>query len=131
MPSDVRETLEKQKLHPIATADAAGTPNVVYVAFLKVLDDETLMIGDNFFYKTATNLEENPKISVVCYDPEAKKSFQIKGSVTVHKEGKYYDDMIKWVHGTNDKLPAKAAVIMKITDIYEAAGKPGTGKKIV
>ena len=130
MPAEVRETLEKQKPTPIATADASGTPNVVYVSFLKVLDDETLMISNNFFLKTAANLEENPKMAVVCYDSETNKSFQIKGKIEVYKEGEYFDDMLKWVHGMNEKLPAKAAVIMKITDIYEAAGGPGAGEKI-
>jgi len=130
MPAEVRKTLDKQKPTPIATADASGTPNVVYVSFLKVLDDETLMISDNFFLKTAANLEANPKMAVVCYDSETNKSFQIKGSIEVYKEGEVFDDMLKWVHGVNEKLPAKAAIIMKITDIYEAAGGPGAGEKI-
>ncbi|MFZ2376736.1 MAG: pyridoxamine 5'-phosphate oxidase family protein, partial [Methanothrix sp.] len=57
MPADVKETLEKQKPVPIATASRSGIPNVVFVGLLKIIDDETLMIADNFFYKTAQNLE--------------------------------------------------------------------------
>lgn len=131
MPADVRATLEKQKPAPIATADASGTPNVVYVGFLKVLDDETIMIGDNFFYKTAANLAENPKISILCYDNETKKSFQIKGKASVYKEGKYFDEMTKWVLAVNNKLPAKAAVVVKVEEIYNAMWGPTAGKKVV
>jgi predicted pyridoxine 5'-phosphate oxidase superfamily flavin-nucleotide-binding protein len=130
MPAEVRETLEKQKPVPIATADADGTPNVVFVGFLKILDDETIMIGDNFFYKTAANLEANPKMSILCYNGETKKSFQIKGSVEVYKEGDYYDQMTKWVLGVNNKLPAKAAVIVKIEEIFDAMWGPSAGKKV-
>ena len=88
MPAEVRETLEKQKPIPIATASKSGVPNVVFVGLLKIVDDETLMLADNFFYKTAQNLAENPKISILCYNGDTKKSFQIKGNVTVCKEGR-------------------------------------------
>jgi len=131
MPADVRETLEKQKPAPIATADAMGMPNVVYVGFLKVIDDETIMIADNFFYKTAANLAENPKVSILCYDTNTKKSFQIKGTAAVYKEGKYFDEMTKWVLAVNNKLPAKAAVVVKVEAVFNAMWGPTAGKKVV
>ena len=43
---------------------------------------------------------------------------------------KVHDDMIAWVHGINPKLPAKAAVIVKIEEIYNAMWGPAAGKKI-
>jgi predicted pyridoxine 5'-phosphate oxidase superfamily flavin-nucleotide-binding protein len=132
MPPEVRETLEKQKPVPIATASKSGVPNVVFVGLLKILDDETLMIADNFFYKTAANLKENPKISILCYSSETKKSFQIKGRAEVHmNKDKVHEEMIMWVHGINNKLPAKAAVIVKIEEIYNAMWGPAAGKQIV
>ena len=130
MPADVKETLEKQKPVPIATASKSGVPNVVFVGLLKIIDDETLMLADNFFYKTAQNLEENPKISVLCYNGETKKSFQIKGTVTVSKEGVDYEAMKSWVHGVNNKLPAKACAMVKVTEIYNAMWGPAAGKQI-
>lgn len=130
MPKDVRETLEKQKPIPIATANRAGVPNVVFVGALKILNDETLMLADNFFNKTAVNLAENPKISILCYNPQTSKSFQIKGNAKIYKEGQIYEDMRSFVHGINDKLPAKAAVIVQIEEIYNALYGPGAGAKI-
>jgi len=130
MPPDVKETLEKQKPVPIATASKDGVPNVVFVGLLKIVDDENLMIADNFFYKTAANLEANPKIAILCYNGDTKKSFQIKGSVTVCKEGESFDSMRKWVHGINNKLPAKSCVMVKVDEIYNAMWGPAAGKKI-
>ena len=130
MPSEVRETLEKQKPIPIATASKSGVPNVVFVGLLKIVDDETLMLADNFFNKTAQNLMENPKIAILCYNSETKKSFQIKGNVTLCKEGENFATMKAWVHGVNDKLPAKACVMVKITEIYNAMWGPAAGKQI-
>lgn len=131
MPLEVRETLEKQKPVPIATASKSGVPNVIFVGLLKIVDDETLMIADNFFYKTAANLKENPKVSILCYSSETKKSFQIKGRAEVHVKDKVHDEMIMWVHGINNKLPAKSAVIVKIEEIYNAMWGPAAGKQIV
>jgi len=130
MPVEVRETLEKQKPIPIATASKSGVPNVVFVGLLKIVDDETLMLADNFFNKTAQNLMENPKIAILCYNSETKKSFQIKGNVMLCKEGENFDAMRSWVHGINNKLPAKACVMVKITEVYNAMWGPAAGKQI-
>jgi predicted pyridoxine 5'-phosphate oxidase superfamily flavin-nucleotide-binding protein len=131
MPTEVRETLQKQKPIAIATASKGGIPNVIYIAFLKILDDENIMIGDNYFNKTAANLAENPRIAIICYDKEAKRSFQIKGSVKVHASGPHFEEMKKWVMEANPKLPAKAAVMVKVEEVFESSGGPGAGKKIV
>jgi predicted pyridoxine 5'-phosphate oxidase superfamily flavin-nucleotide-binding protein len=131
MPPEVRETLAKQKPVPVATASKDGTPNVIFVGALKILDDENIMIADNFFYKTAQNLMANPKIAILCYNGETKKSYQIKGSVTLCKDGENFEQMRKWVHGINEKLPAKACVMVKVTEIFNAMWGPAAGKQIV
>ena len=120
----------KQRPWPIATASRSGIPNVVYVGFLKTLDDETILIADNYFNKTAANLKENQRMSILCYDAEAKKCYQIKGSVSVLTSGPIYEDMRKWVHDKNPKHPAKAAVVVKVEEIFDSVGGPGAGKKI-
>ena len=130
MPPDVKDTLSNQKPVPVATSSKNGVPNVIFVGLVKILDDETLMVVDNFFNKTAANLQENPRVSVLCYDPQTKKLFQIKGRTQIHKEGRPYDDMKTWVKGINDKLPARSCVIIKIEEIYNALWGPGAGDKI-
>lgn len=131
MPPEVKEALLKQKPIPIATATKDGTPNVIFIGLMKVLDDETLLLADNFFLKTAANLSENPRISVLCYDTDTKRSYQIKGSARIYKAGPHFDEMRKWVHGVNPKLPAKAAVVVKVEAVYDAMWGPSAGKLIV
>ncbi|MDD1772240.1 MAG: pyridoxamine 5'-phosphate oxidase family protein [Methanomassiliicoccales archaeon] len=130
MPTEVKEALSKQKPVPIATATKDGTPNVIFIGLLKILDDETIMLVDNFFLKTAANLSENPRISLLCYDTETKKSYQIKGSVKVQRSGPQFDEMRKWVQSVNPKLPAKAAIIVKVEAVYDAMWGPSAGKLI-
>ena len=130
MPAEVQKTINKQSPVPIATAAADGDPNVVFVGFLRIVDDETIHIADNFFDKTAANLSENPRVSFVVYDGEAKKSFQIKGSIEVATSGPVYDDVKVWVHAKSKALPVKAAVIMHVEEIYDAMYGPNAGKRI-
>ncbi|HNX47592.1 MAG TPA: pyridoxamine 5'-phosphate oxidase family protein [Methanomassiliicoccales archaeon] len=131
MPTEVKEALAKQKPIPIATATRDGTPNVVFVGLMKIIDDESLLLVDNFFLKTAANLSENPRISILCYDTDTKKSYQIKGSAKVYKAGPMFDEMRKWVQGVNPKLPAKAAVVVKVEAVYDAMWGPSAGRLIV
>ena len=130
MPSEVVETLQKQKPTPIATANLVGVPNVVYVGSIKILDDENIMIGDNFFNKTLKNLEENPLISILCWDAEQKRSYQIKGSVKIHTHGPVFEEMRAWIHSTRPELPAKSCVMVKVEEVYNAKSGPDAGKRI-
>ncbi len=53
----------------IATASAAGTPNVTYLSKVHVVDDERVALSNQFFSKTSRNLAENPRASVLVLDP--------------------------------------------------------------
>lgn len=130
MPPEVKETLQKQKPMAIATSSRNGVPNVIYVGLLKILDDETVMLVDNFLNKTAANLAENPRLSMLCYDKEAKRCYQIKGSVKVLTSGPHFDEMRKWVAEVNPKLPARAAVVVKVEEIFDSLSGPNAGKRI-
>jgi len=56
IPDNVRKVVEAAGPYPIATASPEGKPNLVYVSFLRILDDETIQVADNFFLKTRQNL---------------------------------------------------------------------------
>jgi len=131
MPPDVRETIEKQKPVPIATSSADGIPNVALVGLLKILDDETILIADNFFKKTEANIKENPKLSLVVYDKDAKKAFQVKGSVELLTSGSIYNDTVKWVHSIRADLTPKAAAVVHVEEIYNTISGKHAGERIV
>ncbi len=130
MTQEVKDTLSKTKPVPLATASKSGVPNVIFVGLVKIVDDETLMVVDNFFNKTAKNLKENPKIALVCYTPDPKRSYQIKGSVQQFTSGKEHEEMQAWARGLNPKLPAKAAVMIKVEEIYDSVSGPNAGTRI-
>jgi predicted pyridoxine 5'-phosphate oxidase superfamily flavin-nucleotide-binding protein len=114
----ILDIIEALQVYPLATATPDGKPNVAYVAFLRVIDDETLEIADNRFDKTRRNLEANPILSVLLWSPESTGCYQVKGRAELITEGPIYDACVAWVHRRSAKLTPKAAVRLHIEEIY-------------
>lgn len=113
----------------VATADSNGKPNVVPIGFCKVMNDDTLLLADNFMKKTLSNLKENPKMSIIIEDVK-NYPFQLKGTVEIDEDGKYFEEVTNWVAQVKDELAPKSAIIFKITEIYSIAPGPDAGNKI-
>lgn len=129
MTPEIKDIVAKQKPLPIATADKTGKPNVVFVTMWKILDDETLLIVDNFFNKTRKNIDENPNMAAVVFDGDAKKSYQLKGTITIENKGDKY--LAAKEMADAKKLPGKAAVLFHIKEIFDATYGPNAGKKLL
>ena len=114
---EVKKAISKQDVFPVATSNQDRTPNVVYITYLKVIDDQTVLIADNFLNKTRDNILSNGKIAFAVLD-DKKGSFQVKGTAERLTEGSVFDEVQKWVP---DKLPKVAAVVMHVEDIYNGA----------
>lgn len=128
MPPEIKDVVAKQKPLPIATSDKNGKPNVVFVTMWKILDDETLLIVDNFMNKTRKNLEENPNLAAVAYDSEIKKSYQLKGTVSLETKGDRFAIAEEMARTKN--RPARAAVVFHVKEIFDNSPGPSAGKKL-
>jgi len=128
---EMKETFTRNKLFPVATASKKGIPNVAPIAFVVMVDDETLWLADNFMHKTLANVKENPHVAVYIYDADLKKCFQIKGSIEIKTAGPDYEKMKKMVHEKKPGLPAKSLLVMKITEVFECNPGPHAGKKLL
>jgi len=128
---EMKETFSKIKLFPVAIVSKNGIPNVTPIAFVVMVADDTLWLADNFMHKTIANLKENPHAAIYIYDPEAKRCFQIKGTVEIKTSGPDYEKMKKMVHEKKPELPAKSLVEMKITEVFECNPGPHAGKKLL
>jgi len=58
--TEIRESLTGTKTVFLATSSKNSVPNVVPIGAFKLLDDETLLISDQYFHKTLQNMAENP-----------------------------------------------------------------------
>ncbi|MBN1402768.1 MAG: pyridoxamine 5'-phosphate oxidase family protein [Anaerolineae bacterium] len=119
--AELLDVLGALRIFPVATATPDGKPNLVFVAFLRVIDDETLEIADNRFHKTRQNLEANPTMSVTFWSPEKTGCYQVKGRAELITQGPIYDECVAWVHQRSDRLTPKAAVRLHVEEIYSGA----------
>jgi uncharacterized protein len=127
--NEIKDTLAAAKLAWLATATKDGTPNVVVVAAVRLLDDESLLISDQYFLKTLANIEENPKVAVSWWGD--KGGFQIKGMASVHTSGPVFEDNVAWMKVKWPKFKPKGAVVVKIADAYVLKAGPDAGKKLL
>ncbi|CAJ37066.1 pyridoxamine 5'-phosphate oxidase family protein [Methanocella arvoryzae] len=125
----IKESLTGTKTLFLATASRDGTPNVVPIGAFKLLDDETLLISDQYFLKTLANMKENPKVALSYWGE--KGGYQIKGPVTLHTDDDVFKQNVAWMKEVRPNLTPKSAVVMKITDVYIVKGGPDAGKKIL
>jgi uncharacterized protein len=129
--ADMKEAFSKMKVFPVATASKDGAPNVVPLAMVRLVDDETIWITDNFMNKSMSNLRVNPKVAIYIWGPEIKGCFQIKGVTSIRNSGPEYEEMKADLNRKRPELPARSLVIVKITEVYECKPGPTAGAKII
>ena len=130
MNDDVLRVLARTKVVPVATASKDGVPNVVPMTFVKALDDTAVLVADNFMDKGAKNLAENPRIAICVWDLETKRAYQIKGEAEVRRSGQAYDDTIAWVHETKPDTDPKAAVVLRVSNVYVCHSGADRGRDV-
>jgi predicted pyridoxine 5'-phosphate oxidase superfamily flavin-nucleotide-binding protein len=114
----------------LATVSDAGVPNVVPVGALMVKDPETILIGDNFFKKTAENVRR-PNCHVAVTSWIDREGYQVKGTGNYVTDGPDYEMMKQYIKAINEILPAKGCLVMKVTEVFDVAPGPSAGEKIV
>ncbi len=127
--NDIKDTLAATKHIWLATASKDGEPNVVVIGAFKLLDDESLLISDQFFMKTLANLKENTKVAVSWWGD--KGGYQIKGTAAVYTSGPVFEDNVEWMKAKWPRYVPKGAVVVKITGAYVLKAGPDAGKKIL
>jgi predicted pyridoxine 5'-phosphate oxidase superfamily flavin-nucleotide-binding protein len=125
----IKDTIAMGTVYFFATSSNAGIPNVVPIKALKVMDDETILVSDQYFGKTLKNLEENPNVAISYWGD--KGGYQIKGKAAVHRGDKVFEEDVEWVHSFSPNLKPKSAVVIKVTDVYMVKGGPDAGKKLL
>jgi predicted pyridoxine 5'-phosphate oxidase superfamily flavin-nucleotide-binding protein len=102
-----------------ATVDSGGNPNVVWVSCVRRLDDERLLIVNNYFHKTLENALSGSIGSLLFIAPE-REAYQIKGTLSYHTDDDVYKDMKAWL---DPKFAGVGAIVLTVTEIYFGAEK--------
>jgi predicted pyridoxine 5'-phosphate oxidase superfamily flavin-nucleotide-binding protein len=130
----MKEIFAKQGILALATADLNGVPNVVPVGAVKIVDDETILVSDQYFHKTLNNLKENPNVAISFWEMEKGEGYQVKGRAKIHTEGKIYEETVEWIHKRSEEIgrpiKSKGAVVIKIKAIYSVSPGSKAGQRV-
>lgn len=125
---NIMEAFNLQKVIPMATVNKNGVPNVIYVAIWWWEDNETLCVVNNYLNKTLQNIEDNGKVSFVCFGKNG--SFQIKCETENITEGPIYEKGHKMATDREKPLPGRSTIVCKVVEIYQGSGGKGAGDKL-
>lgn len=128
---EMKEVFSKNKPYAIATASKTGIPNVVPMSTVQIVADDTIWIGDNYMVKTLANVRENPRMALYVWDPEKKRCYQIKGTVTVETSGPDYEKIKAQIKAKGPHYPAKGLVILNITEVFDCTPGATAGSKLL
>ncbi len=128
IPEKVKDIFNNEPVHQLATSSKNGVPNVCNAGAKYLLNDETIIIIDNYMDKTLANILENPLVAILVRS--GKESYQIKGRCSYLSSGSLYEDAKKWMKSVGEKYPAKGALKIEIEEIYNSNSGSGAGEKI-
>lgn len=111
---------------------ADGVPNVVPVSMKQVIDDETVMVSDQYLNKTLANLRANPRAALSVWDEET--GFQVKGSVTYENEGPRYEAVAAQVHDILSSMgydyTSKGVAYIHVEEVYSVTPGEYAGERL-
>jgi adenylate cyclase len=117
----------------IATADADGLPNVTYLSKVRMVDDERIALSNQFFSKTARNLAENPRASVLLIDPTTYDEYRLTVAYErTDRRGVVFErlrqdvDALAALQGMEGVFKLRAADIYRVVDIERTVLRPSS-----
>lgn len=108
---------EREGATVLTTVSSEGIPNSIWVMSTGLYKNEHIIIADNYFDKTKANILSTGIASVLFITKEGR-SYQLKGTMSYHRDGPFYDFMMEV---TPPKFPRRAAVVLHATEIYSGS----------
>ncbi|MDD5251747.1 MAG: pyridoxamine 5'-phosphate oxidase family protein [Patescibacteria group bacterium] len=98
----------------LATVTAENKPNVIGVAFVKVVSENQVLVTDNYMNQTLKDLAGNNNVCLLVWDKELK-GCKLIGQAEYHADGEWK----KFVEQMEDNkgLPAKGAILISVSKI--------------
>ena len=114
----------------IATASADGTPNVTYLSRVQRVGDDRIALSNQFFSKTARNLAENPRASLLLIDPTTYDQYRLCVAYErTERRGPVFErlradvDALAALEGMQDVFKLRAADIYRVLHIEETPSR--------
>lgn len=113
--SKIKKLIEENPL-AFATVDGSGRPNVIGVAYVKVVSKNQVLITDNYMKQTKENLEKNNNVCLAVWDKEWK-GVKLVGSAEYLTSGKWKAFVEKMPE--NKGLPTKGTILITVSELIK------------
>jgi len=110
---EIKDLIEKNPV-AFATVMDNNKPNVIGVAFVKVVSDNQLLVTDNYMNQTIKDVKNNKNVCLIVWDKNMK-GYKLVGEAEYHTDGEWKNFVKKLEE--NKGLPAKGAILIKILNI--------------
>lgn len=109
----------------VATASAAGDPNLAFKGSMMVWDKDHLAFWERAHGETLRHLQENPKIAVVYRNKQAGKTWRFWGTVELLESGEVREGiMARTFQPELDRDPERTGVAVLI-QVDKVSGSTG------
>jgi len=114
---DLKKLIES---HPVAVATVMpeGTPNVIGVAFVKVVNDNQVLITDNFMNQTIKDIKNNSSVTLAVWDKDME-GYKLICTAQYFDKGKWVEK-VKALPENKD-MPNKGAVLVTVNKFFKSA----------
>jgi predicted pyridoxine 5'-phosphate oxidase superfamily flavin-nucleotide-binding protein len=110
----------------IATCSAAGEPNLTYLSSVQVLDDDHVVLSNQFFGKTVANLEENPRACVLVQDHVTGRLYRIRMRFARREtEGPIFEELSRRIDAIASMMGMESVFRLRSADVYSVDGCEG------
>jgi predicted pyridoxine 5'-phosphate oxidase superfamily flavin-nucleotide-binding protein len=110
----------------LATASAAGVPNVTYLSRAHAVDAQRIALSNQFMSKSARNLAENPTACLILVHPITHDEFRLTITFErTERRGQVFErlrsdvDTIAALTGMQDVFRLRAADVFRVVDIEQ------------
>ncbi len=76
----------------LSTVDKKGIPNAIYATCVRMYNDITLVVADNYLDKTRQKILDGSQTSIL-FITGGNNSNQVKGKITFHTSEEIFNDM--------------------------------------
>ncbi len=113
--SEIKKLIESNPVS-VATVDSSNRPNVIGVAFVKAVNEDQLLITDNFMKQTKENIQANNNICLAVWNKDWN-GYKFVGTAEYFTDGPWKEYVEKMAE--NEGLPAKGAILVTLSDIIK------------
>lgn len=107
----------------VATVAPDGTPNISYLSHVVAVDAEHVALSNQFFGKTAQNLETNPRAAILVVDGRTGAQFRLETLLARSEgEGRLFDEISGHLAASSAQVGMDDVMRLKAVDVFRVLG---------